>query len=361
VPAELDITSTRQAMILRISGALDGSRTDVDLLLDAVATVPPPPLVVFDLRKLILLAAHGVRTLRTVVDALEGRGVRCHLVLTPGSVPLGGIQVTGLLDLVPVSGTTDEALAAGPGLVDAEIGVDTLAERFTALTRVLLNASSVEAVLQRIVVATAELIPGADVVSVTLRSRDGALSTPATTDKVAEELDQVQYRTGEGPCLEAAEPDGPAYAASADLVQEERWPQFAAAAVGDGLRSVLSTDLFPVGTSTPLTGALNIYSYRSGALNADARHIAFLLATHASLALAYSHAVETHRRQEANLRRAIHSRDIIGQAKGILMARQGLTADEAFDLLSRTSQDLNIKLVELADTIARRHTELDQP
>ena len=52
---------------------------------------------------------------------------------------------------------------------------------------------------------------------------------------------------------------------------------------------------------------------------------------------------------------------MIGQAKGILMDRRGMTADEAFDVLRRTSQDLNVKLAELAHTLAARHTELDLP
>lgn len=363
--SDVEVTSAEGAMILRLSGALDGSRIDANVLLDAVAALPPRRLVVLDLRSLRHLTAYGARTLRTVAGSLMRRGAHCHLVLTPGSLSYDALALVGLVDLLPVSGTVEEALAGTPGL-DASngstevVGVEALAERLTTLTSVLLDADSVEAVLQRIVVATRELVPGADVVSVTLRSRDGELSTPARTDEVAAQLDQVQYRTGDGPCVEAAGPEGPAYAASADLAQEERWPQFAAVAVGDGLRSVLSTDLFPTGASAPMAGALNIYSYRSDVLNDESRHVAFLLATHASLALVHSQAAEAHRLQEAHLRRAIASRDIIGQAKGILMARQGLSADEAFALLSRTSQDLNIKLVELADTITRRHPELGE-
>ncbi|HWD02036.1 MAG TPA: ANTAR domain-containing protein [Amycolatopsis sp.] len=58
----------------------------------------------------------------------------------------------------------------------------------------------------------------------------------------------------------------------------------------------------------------------------------------------------------AQLRQAISTRDLIGQAKGILMQRQG--ADEAFAVLQRTSQDLNVKLVDLARTVTARHREL---
>jgi AmiR/NasT family two-component response regulator len=65
--------------------------------------------------------------------------------------------------------------------------------------------------------------------------------------------------------------------------------------------------------------------------------------------------------REIQLRRALDSRDVIGQAKGILMHRRGISAEQAFDLLRRSSQDLNVKLAELARLLATRHTELDLP
>ncbi|MDT7798847.1 MAG: hypothetical protein QOI78_2280, partial [Actinomycetota bacterium] len=65
--------------------------------------------------------------------------------------------------------------------------------------------------------------------------------------------------------------------------------------------------------------------------------------------------------EATHLRKAVESRDVIGQAKGILMQRRGITADEAFDVLRRASQELNVKLADLARTLADRHTELDLP
>jgi GAF domain-containing protein len=202
------------------------------------------------------------------------------------------------------------------------------------------------------------IMPGADLVSVTLRTSDGTLSTPVGTDPLADMLDQAQYRENEGPCVEAARPDGPAYAVSDDLAAEARWPRFTEAAVRHGIGAVLSTDLMPAERGAVIGGALNVYSRKPHGLSTYDRHAALLLATHASLALARSQATELAELQSVQLRQAIQSRDVIGQAKGILMARQNLTADEAFDLLRRTSQDLNIKLVDLATTLTSRHTEL---
>ncbi len=234
-----------------------------------------------------------------------------------------------------------------------------LARRFAELTAGLLEAGSVAEVLQRVVTVARSVIPPADLVSITLRAPDGTFHTPVETGTEASELDQAQYRSNRGPCLEAAREDGPAMALSADLAAETRWPEFAAAAVRQGYGSVLATTLLPDARAPRLSGALNTYARERAAFTDDDRDRALLLATHASLALAATEAISRAALQETQLRAAIASRDVIGQAKGILMARRGLDADQAFDVLRRTSQDLNVKLVELATTVAARPAALD--
>lgn len=236
---------------------------------------------------------------------------------------------------------------------------DPRAGDFASLTRVLLSATTVGGVLQHVVDAAKVVIANADLVSVTLRVPHGAFYTPVETSPEATDLDQVQYRTGEGPCLDAARPDGPAYVVSDDLRVELRWRQFAKIAAGHGYRSILSTELVPAPGAGRLAGALNIYSRRLQGLTKADRYTALLLATHASLALAHVQTAELADLCQTNLRQAIESRDVIGQAKGILMNRQGVTADQAFELLRRTSQDLNVKLVDVARTLTDRHSELD--
>jgi anti-anti-sigma regulatory factor len=350
---EIVSTTAEQTLILRLTGVLGeaGSEGEADLLVDAAAIVQPPRAVVLDLRELDLLTAEGMRTLRTFADSVGARGVQCRLVLDPDGPVENGLRVAGLVPELPVFASVDKALADRPATDTAGDELERLAEKFASLTEALLDADGLDAVMRRIVAAAMVIVPGADLVSVTLRTTDGALSTPAHTDPIAEELDHVQYRTGRGPCIEAALPDGPAYAASEDLAVERRWPQFAEIATGKGLASVLSTDLWPVGAAAPVTGALNIYSRRAHGLTGDARHAALLLATHASLALAHGRATEQVVWERTHLQRAIASRDVIGQAKGILMARQGLTADEAFERLRRLSQDYNVKLVDVAKAL----------
>lgn len=237
-----------------------------------------------------------------------------------------------------------------------------LAQQFALLTRTLLDTDSVAGVLEHMVDATIAVVPDADVVSVTLRSRDGHLHTPVHNDPLGVELDELQDKYGQGPCLEAARTPGMAFKHTDDLANEPAWPQFGPSAAALGLASVLSTALLPDAAPPRLSGALNIYSRTPGRLgDPTTRDRALLLATHGSLALAHTEAVRLAHLREAQLRHALETRDVIGQAKGILMNRRGLTAEQAFHLLRRTSQDLNVKLVEIARTLTTRHTDLDLP
>ena len=92
-----------------------------------------------------------------------------------------------------------------------------------------------------------------------------------------------------------------------------------------------------------------------------AHEAALLLATHASLALAGTTGVTRAELTASQLRKAIDSRDVIGQAKGILMHQRGISADAAFDELRRASQELNVKVADLAAILTARHAELDGP
>ncbi|KAA9150298.1 GAF and ANTAR domain-containing protein [Amycolatopsis acidicola] len=341
-------TTVRPALVLRLSGDLGAGSGALAEAGDGL-----PPLVVLDLRELDLLTAEGARLVREFAEIQAAREIRCHVVVAPGSAAAQALM-DGAGQPLPAFADLDQALGAGPS------DTSPLANQFEAMTRVLLGESSVAAALEQILKATKLVVPAADLVSVTLRTPDGKFHTPVETDEVATELDQVQYRTGEGPCLDAARPEGPGYVLSTDLADEERWPEFAAATTARGYRSVLATELLQAsGTGRP-SGALNIYSHKPHGLTETDRHVALLLTTHASLALAHTHTGELADLRQAQLRQAVDSRDIIGQAKGILMHRQGIDADEAFGLLRRTSQDLNVKLVDLARTLTLRHGQLDQ-
>lgn len=243
---------------------------------------------------------------------------------------------------------------------DARLPASTgpLADQFAALAQELFVADTVSGVLQTVVHATREIISGCDLASVTLRRPDGQFATPAYTDHIAEQIDQIQYAANEGPCLAATRADGLGMAVCEDLASDtQQWATFGPRAATFGVRALLGVGMFPRG-EPPRLGALNIYSFKAHGLDHADREVALLLASHASVALARTMDVEAARLEAAQLTEALHSRDVIGQAKGILMERRGIDAGEAFDILRRASQDLNVKLTEIARTIATRRAEL---
>lgn len=232
-----------------------------------------------------------------------------------------------------------------------------LAVRFAELSTLLFTAGAVGEVLDHLVLAAEEVIGGGDAVSVTLR-RGNEFTTAAFRGDLARRLDHLQYERGEGPCLDAASPTGEAYAACSDLAGGTQWPGFAEAAAGIGGRSVLSLGLFPDSSaSLPRLGSLNFYAHDPHAFDPGDRDLGTLMAAHAGVALASTTQLSETELRNTNLERALESRDVIGQAKGILMARQKLTPEQAFDKLREASNSLNTKLSE----VALRLTETGDP
>jgi hypothetical protein len=235
------------------------------------------------------------------------------------------------------------------------------------LAQALLVADTVDGVLKRVVYAAHFLIPHADVVSITLRLGDRDYYTPVETDPVGVELDELQYAYDEGPCLDAANAAGPAYAHSGDLADDGTWPTFGPKMAERGYSSILSTALLVRPEPEPFTGALNIYGRERHRFDVFARDMAFVLATYASFAVAAARdrarseeTLAKVRTEATNLHKALETRTVIGQATGILMARRGLTADEAFNVLSRASQHHNVKLVQLARLLAEHPDTADR-
>jgi GAF domain-containing protein len=126
-----------------------------------------------------------------------------------------------------------------------------------------------------------------------------------------------------------------------DFSREDRWPRFAAEAARRGAGSLLSFQLFTEGGNT---GALNLYAARPHAFDADSEAVGQVLEAHAAVALSAA-------RQEQDLRRAIDRRDLIGQAKGILMERHRLTATQAFSVLVQASTHTDRKLFDVAEEL----------
>jgi GAF domain-containing protein len=200
--------------------------------------------------------------------------------------------------------------------------------------------SSVEDTLTVVGEAALANIPRTSSAGISLAGGRGLLETRSATDELPARVAKVQSDTGEGPCLEAIHRRTPVRVD--DSGAERRWSAFTERIAGEPFASMLSVPLL-VGSEA--IGSLSLYSDEPGVFDADAEEMGFVLAHHAAVAIAGA-------REEEGLLRALGNRDLIGQAKGILMERHKVTADEAFRLLVRASQTLNVKLRDLAAELA---------
>jgi GAF domain-containing protein len=184
--------------------------------------------------------------------------------------------------------------------------------------------------------------------SLTTNSAAGP-TVAAASSEWAERLDEMQYAEHEGPCLDAARTS--TLFRIRDVANEPRWPSYMPRALGHGALSMVS---IPMTSESKTIGALNVYSREVDAFGPDEVSIAEIIAGHASLAAQVAATLFGHRNVAEQLRIAMASRATIEQAKGIIMAATGGTAEEAFEYLKRQSQHENIKLRELADEIVAR-------
>jgi hypothetical protein len=221
-----------------------------------------------------------------------------------------------------------------------------LAMAFADIAEQLYDADSFDDVLSRIAEAAVSTIAGCRMASVTLHERSG-YRTAASTDPAATAVDQAQYQSHEGPCLDAVD----AAMVYAQSFPDERWPTLASRPTESGVQSALSYRLAAAssGTADSGGGSLNSYGVTPHAFNDTAQEIGLILAAHASVA---ARAVDERSTLGRDLQQVLLSRDVIGQAKGILMERLKITPEDAFDLLRRSSQHLNLKLRDVARDLA---------
>jgi hypothetical protein len=214
-------------------------------------------------------------------------------------------------------------------------------ENVSEMARILFAAGSVTDTLAQVVETAVATIEGCDCAGLFLAQKD-VITIPVHTDPLVDEVDDLQTELGEGPCLDAMSQRMMFYAA--DLLEDIRWPRFGPRATAAGIRSILA---LPLNES----GALNLYAQLPGAFGVDDRAKAAILASLADLALSVAHSHEDEARRSDNLNLALGTREVIGQAQGILMERERITPDQAFDILRRASQHLNRKLRDVAQDL----------
>jgi GAF domain-containing protein len=228
------------------------------------------------------------------------------------------------------------------------------ADAFGRLGQIKLGETDLNGVLDQVAHLAKRTLPGADEVSVTLVGVKSA-STVAATGPLARTLDEWQYSRGYGPCLDASASH--ATLSLPDMTTEHRWPDWAAQALGAGAHSSLSIGL-PI--HEQVTGALNVYATKPEAFDSDAIIIGQTFAGYAAVALANAHLYDTQANLAQQMQAAMQSRAIIEQAKGIIMGSRRCTADDAFAMLTKLSQDTNRKLRDVAAAVVASATQDNQ-
>ncbi|WP_091221452.1 GAF and ANTAR domain-containing protein [Geodermatophilus siccatus] len=216
-------------------------------------------------------------------------------------------------------------------------------ELWRALSQVALADRSLDDVLGEVTDIAARSIPGAEATSITLVRGDKAF-TAAHTGEMALAADELQYERGYGPCMDAGRAG--VVLRVDDMRTEQRWREYTARVLEVGVRSSLSMPLPYQGSSI---GALNIYSTQPAAFaSQDSEEAATAVAEAVAVLVANADAHDRLGAHAHNMRLAMESRAVIEQAKGVLMAQQGVDAEQAFEVMRDASQRYNRKLRDIA-------------
>ncbi|WP_225320855.1 GAF and ANTAR domain-containing protein [Streptomyces luteolifulvus] len=215
----------------------------------------------------------------------------------------------------------------------------TFAQQMASMARDLLAQETVGDTLERITSSAVELVEGCDAAGI-LVLRGGKVKSLAPSEHMVTESDRLQGQLREGPCFDAARPESSERVFRIHDFNErpERWKAFVPQARALGVGSMMGFLLY---TEEEELGALNLYSRAPGAFTDASETAGWLLASHAAVALSSA-------RTDAQMKEAIATRHIIGEAMGILMGRHHITEEQAFDVLRTHSQETNTKLREVA-------------
>jgi len=213
-----------------------------------------------------------------------------------------------------------------------------------ALSRFFIGDGTLEQILRRVADLTVEAIPPAEFVGITMPV-EGRKRTAIFTDRLSPVIDQAQYDTGDGPCLEAFETQRVTSIESTG--EDGKWPAFRRVAAMHGIHSTMA---FPLVVDRRTIGAMNLYSRSEHAFDEADAETGMLFASQAAIVLANAQLYWDARELSEGLGEAMMHRAVIEQAKGVLMGAQGCDEDEAFQMLVKASQRENVKV----RTVAKR-------
>jgi hypothetical protein len=193
--------------------------------------------------------------------------------------------------------------------------------------------------LELVTRSAAETIPGILEASISITTKKGEIKTLAPTGPRVIRADHLQYQLHEGPCLDAAieEP----IVIVGELATDPRWPDFGPKAAALGFGSQVA---FQFRADPDVRGALNLYAGAPYEIDQDSIHLGSMFASQIAMAMGWA-------KQDQTLTEALATRNVIGQAVGIVMERYQLDSDRAFAFLVRLSQSANTKLRAVATAL----------
>jgi len=228
--------------------------------------------------------------------------------------------------------------------------MNNLNELHESLARVVVADRELADVLTEITRIARRTMPSVDATSITL-IRGGRPFTAVYDGQMALDADELQYQRGYGPCMDAGQAGQ--MLLIDDMRTEQRWPDYAQHAAAQGVLSSLSVPLPFQGATI---GALNTYAGRPRVVDDHDVELAEEVAGWVAIAIGNAEAASRTSDDLIQLRTAMMSRAFIEQAKGILMERHKIKEDEAFTILTHSSQRTNTKLRDVAADLVRTGT-----
>ena len=224
-----------------------------------------------------------------------------------------------------------------------------------SLTKLVAADRPFEEAMSRLAELAVHAIDAADDCSISLSTGGGKeLTTVTSTAEVGEQIDHLQRETGEGPCMSSIEETATFHIP--EMEQDDTWPTFSKrAAEKTGVQSMLS---FVLRLSDEETGALNMLSTKKNAFSEEDLDAGTLFAAQAAVAMADALGHSHDKKKIHDLEGGMETRQMIGQAVGILMSTRSVSSEEAFQILKRASQSSNIKLRKIAEKVIERADEI---
>jgi GAF domain-containing protein len=222
---------------------------------------------------------------------------------------------------------------------------DDLQQALAGLARLATNRLGLEDLLTRVATFAVKAIPGADGAGLTLLEA-GRADTIVATATFVSEIDEIQYRIQQGPCITAAREAQTVMSGS--LGYDPRWRRFGGSVARLGVHSVLS---LPLIAPDAVVGAMNVYAHDKHVFDERAAELGEIFAVPAAVAVQNAQVLAQTQRLAAQLQSALETRGVIDRAVGIIMSRSGVTEDEALARLRTLSQTEHQKLAEIAGQI----------